>query len=268
MFSRPIDLHGASPALWSQLRLEVYGVDARQHGWSTRAELDRMVDWLRPHSGSRLLDVGCGEGGPARYLAAESGARVVGVELDLELVQTARREGALPPLGSGVEIVVADARRSLGLQSAAFDAISCVDVVPHLVPLGPVLHDWRRLLAQPESRLLVIDPVVPFGPVSDAELRLRTGGVHYELRASADFSAALQKASLQLLDEIDLTPEMLAVADAWATAVQRERQSLLVLDGEAAVQHQLDFCRLILELGCSRRLRRIAYLVARGHGRA
>jgi SAM-dependent methyltransferase len=268
VFSRPIDLHGASPSLWSQLRLEVYGVDARQHGWSTLAELDRTVDWLRLHPGTRLLDVGCGEGGPARLLAAESGARVVGVEFDFELVQTARREGMLPAPGSGVEIVVADARRPLGFQSAAFDAISCVDVVPHLVPLGPVLRDWRRLLAESESRLLVIDPVVPFGPVSDAELRLRTGDVHYELRASADFSAALQKAGLQLLDEIDLTPEMLAVADAWATVVQRERRSLVGLDGEAAVEHQLDFCRLILELGSSRRLRRIAYLVSRGYGRA
>jgi ubiquinone/menaquinone biosynthesis C-methylase UbiE len=267
-FSRPVDLHGVSRSIWSQLRLEVYGADARQHGWSTRAELDRMTGWLQLRPGSRLLDVGCGEAGPVRLLATETGARVVGVELDLELVQKARRDGVIPPPGSGVDIVVADARRPLPFRSATFDAVSCVDVVPHLVKLDPVLEDWRRLLVRPESPLLVIDPVVPFGPVSDSELRLRTGEVHYELRNSAKFTVALRRAGLQIIEQIDLTPEMVAVADAWAAVVERERRPLVELDGEAAVQHQLDFCRLILELGSSRRLRRIAYLVARGEGRA
>lgn len=226
-----------------------------------------MTEWLQLRPGSRLLDVGCGEAGPARLLATETSARVTGVELDLELVRTARRDGVLPPSGSGVEIVVGDARRALGLRSGSFDAISCVDVVPHLVDLHPALEDWRRLLARPESRLLVIDPVVLFGPVSDSELRLRTGEVHYEFRTSAEFAAALRRAGLQMIEQIDLTPEMVAVADAWAAAVKRERPRLEALDGAAAVQHQLDFCRLILELGSSRRLRRIAYVVATGDGR-
>ena len=268
LFSRPVDLHGVSRSTWSRLRLEVYGADVRQHGWSTGAELDRMAGWLQLRPGSHLLDVGCGEAGPARLLALETGARVVGIEFDRELVQMARRDGVIPPPGSGVEIVVADARRSLPFRSAAFDAISCVDVVPCLVQLDPVLENWRGLLAGPESRLLVIDPVVPFGPVSDSEMRLRTGEVHYELRTTAEFSVATRRAGLRIIEQIDLTPEMVAVADAWATVVERERRQLIELDGEAAVQHQLDFCRLILELGSSRRLRRIAYLVATGEGRA
>lgn len=263
-FTRPVDLHGLGRSIWAQLRLEVYGVDVRQHGWTTRAELDRIKAWLRLRPGSKLLDVGCGEAGPARLLAGESGALVVGVEADRELVQSARRDGILPTPGDGVEIVLGDAGRPLELMSASFDAIMCIDVVPHLADLGPVLADWRRLLAQPESRLLVIDPVVPFGPLTYSETRLRTGEVRYEFRTDEELSSALRRAGLRVIEQVDLTPEMVSVADAWATAVERERDPLTEYEGEAVVQHQLDFCRLIHEIGSSGRLRRIAYVAERG----
>ena len=125
-FTRPVDLHGLGRSIWAQLRLEVYGVDVRQHGWTTRAELDRIKAWLRLRPGSKLLDVGCGEAGPARLLAGESGALVVGVEADRELVQSARRDGILPTPGDGVEIVLGDA--CLLYTSDAADERSRVDL--------------------------------------------------------------------------------------------------------------------------------------------
>jgi MPBQ/MSBQ methyltransferase len=39
---------------------------------------------------SRVLDVGCGIGGPARYLAHTYGCRVDGIDLTPELIETAR----------------------------------------------------------------------------------------------------------------------------------------------------------------------------------
>lgn len=265
--TRPVDLHGEGANLWARIRLEVYGVDQRQHGWSTRAELAAVGRWLDLHADSMLLEVGCGEGGPAQVLAATSGARVVGVDLDLSLIQLGAKCSASGRANDRVQLVAADASKPLCFRSGSFDAINCTDVLPHLESIDRVLSDWRRLLSGPTSRIVVIDPAVPGSGLTDAEVALRTGGARYELRSSAEFIAALARHDLELREQIDLTPEMLRIAAAWSSAVRRDYDALARVDGEDAVRHQLDFCRLILDVGATHRLSRIAYVVQPAGGR-
>src|SRR5687767_8938331 len=59
--------------------------------------------------GMRVLDVGCGIGGPARTLAAEFGCTVVGVDLVEEFVEAARELTARVGLADRVEFVQGDA---------------------------------------------------------------------------------------------------------------------------------------------------------------
>jgi SAM-dependent methyltransferase len=64
-----------------QVRHATYGDDVGQSGWITADELERFGEWLELREGSRLLDVGCGSGGPALRLAETTGASVVGIDL-------------------------------------------------------------------------------------------------------------------------------------------------------------------------------------------
>jgi 2-polyprenyl-3-methyl-5-hydroxy-6-metoxy-1,4-benzoquinol methylase len=61
------------------VRRKTYGDDLGQSDWLTADELERFAEWIRLDAGSRLLDVGCGSGGPALRLAATTGASVVGL---------------------------------------------------------------------------------------------------------------------------------------------------------------------------------------------
>ncbi len=69
-------------------------------------------------AGTRVLDVGCGNGYIARRLA-RAGARVVGVDASSELVEYARRREREEPLG--VEYLLGDAAHLATCADASFD---------------------------------------------------------------------------------------------------------------------------------------------------
>ena len=54
-----------------------------------RLATEELAAMLAPGRGDRLLDVGSGLGGPARYLASVCGCQVSGVDLTTEFVETA-----------------------------------------------------------------------------------------------------------------------------------------------------------------------------------
>lgn len=74
-----------------QVRRQTYGDDLGQSSWLTVDELERFAEWLGLDARTRLLDVGCGAGGPALRLAETLGLTVVGVDVLGEGIATARQ---------------------------------------------------------------------------------------------------------------------------------------------------------------------------------
>ena len=55
-----------------------------------RAATQYVIGMMELQSGSTILDVGCGLGGVARYLAAECGCRAVGIDLTAEYIHVGK----------------------------------------------------------------------------------------------------------------------------------------------------------------------------------
>src|SRR5262249_5722497 len=85
--SSPVDLYGtaygnfATQAL-EQVRRDTYGEDFGQSSWVTGDEYRRFFHLLGLTAEDQVLDVGCGSGGPAVFLAREVGCRVTGVDVN------------------------------------------------------------------------------------------------------------------------------------------------------------------------------------------
>lgn len=110
-------------------------------GDATRHLLDRLA--LQPTD--RLLDVGCGIGGPARMAAARHGCSVTGVDLSPDFVDAARSLTATVGPSELVEFRLVDGA-GLGVDDGAFDAAMLVHVGMNIPDKDTVFGQVRRAL--------------------------------------------------------------------------------------------------------------------------
>jgi ubiquinone/menaquinone biosynthesis C-methylase UbiE len=79
-----------------------------------------LADHLRIGPDDRILDIGCGLGGPARYFAARFGCKVSGIDLTPSFVEAAQQLTARLGMTSQVEVIQGDGQ-SLPYPDATFD---------------------------------------------------------------------------------------------------------------------------------------------------
>jgi len=71
---------------------------------------------------SKILDVGCGIGGPARMIAFETGCKVTGIDLTVDFIRTAKLLSELVGMDDLTEFICADATK-LPFNDESFDIV-------------------------------------------------------------------------------------------------------------------------------------------------
>jgi ubiquinone/menaquinone biosynthesis C-methylase UbiE len=99
---------------------------------------------LRP--GMRLLDIGCGLGGAARYFAHEHGCRVTGIDLSGEYVNVANALAARAGLSERVSCEQGSAL-ALPFEQGGFDAACMLHVGMNIENKHTLFAEVRRMLA-------------------------------------------------------------------------------------------------------------------------
>src|SRR5688572_9706172 len=79
-----------------------------------------LADRLPVKAGDHLLDIGCGLGGPARYMAKRFDCRVSGIDITPPFVEAANKLSALLKMERRVDIRLGDGQK-LPYPDAAFD---------------------------------------------------------------------------------------------------------------------------------------------------
>src|SRR6266567_6614325 len=94
---------------------------------------------------SRVLDVGCGIGGPARYLAHTYGCRVDGIDLTPELIEAGRVLTERCQLGDRVALQIGNAL-DLSYPDQTFDVVWCQNVTMNIADKAGFLAGVYRVL--------------------------------------------------------------------------------------------------------------------------
>lgn len=192
---------------------------------------------------SRVLDVGSGIGGPARFLAHTTGCHVLALELQPELhaigADLTRRCG----LDSRVTHVCGDALTHL-IMPSSFDFVLGFLSVLHVADRPALMRRFFAAL-RPSGRAYIEDLCQrePFAPGDLEEVRTIVHG--QTVTSIADYVRDLVAAGFADVASADLTSDWAPFAAERLAAWQAERQSYAAVQGEGAWAAQELFFRVI-----------------------
>jgi sarcosine/dimethylglycine N-methyltransferase len=143
------------------IHIGLYEEPAEEIVTASRRTVERMSGWVRLHPDTRVLDVGSGYGGAARFLAKTYGCRVTCLnlsEVENERNRTLSREQGLDHL---VE-VVDGSFEDLPFEDNSYDVIWSQDAFLHSGDRSRVLEEVARVL-RPGGELIFTDPMAADG---------------------------------------------------------------------------------------------------------
>jgi SAM-dependent methyltransferase len=193
----------------------------------------------------RVLDVGSGVGGPARYLAATTDCAVHGVELRGELVSLARELTERAGLADRVRYTVGDAA-AVDLPADGYDHAIAWLVLLHLPDRGPALERMRRAV-RPGGTVLVED-FARGDPTPAQERALREVVDAPNVADRAAFADEFRAAGFTDVRTCDLTDAWTAWTDARYDRFRERRDEFAAVHGGETYESRASFYRTVRDL--------------------
>jgi ubiquinone/menaquinone biosynthesis C-methylase UbiE len=217
--SAKVDLYSSAYAnyaseVYRQVRIETYGEDFGQTGWTTTEESREIPSRLALKPDSSVLEVGCGSGGYALYLAQTVGCRLVGLDINEPGVQNANQLAAARGLGEKVRFERCDTSKELPFKDGTFDAVFSNDVLCHLAGRPGVLGEMFRIL-KAGGRMLFSDALVVGGMISHEEIATRSSIGFYVYSPPGENERLIARAGFHRISVTDTTDSAAQIAKLW-----------------------------------------------------
>ena len=154
---------------------------------------------------THVLDVCCGLGGPARYLAHHYGSRVTGIDLNQNRVDGAIRLTEMVGLEEKISFRCASAL-SNGLPSAEFDSLIAQEAFCHVPNKPGLLAECVRVL-KPGGLIAFTDILENAGMTATVRERLCQEMAFTELKTLDNYRVLLEANNCEVKEAKDLSEE-------------------------------------------------------------
>ncbi|SVA05520.1 uncharacterized protein METZ01_LOCUS58374 [marine metagenome] len=171
------------------------------------AATDALARHAKINQSTHVLDLCCGLGGPARYLAYHHGCRVTGVDMNTDRLAGAVRLTERTKLQDRVLFHHANALQT-GLADETFDVIVSQEAFCHIPNKKTLITECVRLL-KPGGRIVYTDILARSSMTNEIRSRLETEMVFSELSTLEQYCHLLEEKGCQVIEVEDLS-------DNWA----------------------------------------------------
>jgi ubiquinone/menaquinone biosynthesis C-methylase UbiE len=142
--------HGASAVqerIWREVMREEYPAGLDTYSWLSRTELARIITEVRIKPNDTLGDIGCGQGGPGLWVAAQTGARLVGVDISSVALDAASQRAKALDLADRCEWHVGSFEQTT-LEDSSLDAAMSVDALLFTPDKAKATKEFARISAR------------------------------------------------------------------------------------------------------------------------
>jgi SAM-dependent methyltransferase len=248
--------------VYREVRVETYGQDLGQTGWTTTDESDKIPRTLGLTSASEALEIGCGSGRYALQIAATIGCRILGVDVNEPGIHNANRLAAQQDLAARARFQIADCAKPLPFADSGFDAAFSNDVLCHIPSRLALFRELLRVL-KPGVRFLFSDALIIGGIITHQEIAVRSSIGYYLFSPPGENERLLEQAGFRVLSVVDTTPNAAAISQRWREARQKRSEALAAIEGPKNFDGLQQFLSTVHNLTSERRLLRLLYVAER-----
>lgn len=169
------------------------------------AATDALARHAKINKSTHVLDLCCGLGGPARYLAYHHGCRVTGVDMNTDRLAGAVRLTERTKLQDRVLFHHANALQT-GLADETFDVIVSQEAFCHIPDKKTLIAECVRLL-KPGGRIVYTDILARNSMTNEIRGRLENEMVFSELSTLEQYCHLLEGKSCQVVEVEDLSDD-------------------------------------------------------------
>ena len=122
-----------------------YAVDTYTNGFYSGTTLRFISDALKLGPNGTLADLGCGHGGPGLWIAKQTGAHVIGIDISSVGVDLAHEQAVHLGIADRARFQVGDLTAT-GLPDASCDAVLSLDVLVFVQDKAAAAQEFARIL--------------------------------------------------------------------------------------------------------------------------
>ena len=197
-----------------------------------------------------VLDVGCGIGSPACFLAERYGCRVTGISTSSAGIEDACRRARERGCSDRVSFSSGDGMDN-GMPDASFDRVWVLEA-SHLMPRKQaLLAESARVLRRGGS--IVLCDIMPRRDLPRAEilrrardyLHLHYAFGHAKLETLETYERLARAAGLEVLESLDLSDSAFPTLAHWSRRLEENVEQVRALIGDEGVEHFRASCAIL-----------------------